>query len=150
MDKAIISTKGTTKALVMSGLVSLGTGLVIFIGILCFVVNKINSYPSYVMNRVSGKLFGVVAILGVLLIVDMLIAAVPILKSKTYVEVFENHMEGMGMQQGLKLMNFKLSNEKITNVTCNGMDIYIHTNGGKYRVTSDVKTAKEVFDYYNK
>ena len=150
MDKAIISSKGSTKALAVSALVSLGVGLVIFIGILGFVVNKINSYPSYMLGWVSGKLYGIVLMLGVLLVVDILLAAVPLLRSKTYVEVFEDHMEGMGMQQWLKLMNFKLSNDKITNVTCNGLDIYIYTNGGKYRVTTDVKTAKAVFDYYNR
>lgn len=150
MNKAIISTKGTTKALAISALVTFGMGLAFFIGALFFVVSKINSYPSYILDRVGGKLFGIVAVFGVLLIVDMLIAAAPLLRSKTYVDVFEDHLEGMGMQQGLKLINFKLSNDKIVNVTCNGVDIYIHTNGEKYRVTTDVKTAKEIFDHYNK
>ena len=150
MNQLIISTRDTTRSYIMAGLCLFALDAVLLLCIVWPAARDISCYSENLQDSIPGELKSalVFGILGC--IYTAAIGAVSILGSRTYVEVFEDHIEGVGFREGIRLMDFNLSIERITNVTYKGSDLYFHSSGEKYRVRTNARTAKEIFAHFNK
>lgn len=149
MNKPLITTAGTNKMMKVSAFVYAIAAVLFAIFIYNFFSNQIASYPKYAqeiyLQEAAGLIIFEVIICGFMLIYAAYLWAT----CRSYVNVYEDRLEGKGIQNVYQIVDFSLSYDKITNVTCTSMYIYIHTPGGKYKIVSNVQTAKEVFNYYN-
>lgn len=88
-------------------------------------------------------------ILGAIMIVEGIITGTIRNRfAETYVDCYEDKMVGQGIQN-LGVLAFSFKFNQIVNVSVDGINIYIHTNSGKYQIISDKETAMRVFDYYH-
>ena len=70
-----------------------------------------------------------------------------ILLFQTYVNVYENHIQGKGIF-GLSIRNFYLINDHINNIIKSKKSILIHSLFGKFKVIVDNKNADKLYEYF--
>ena len=140
MDGVIISTKNTNSGyrqmFISIAVMSCLLGVAIVIGGL------------FLMSQSDESSLIILPIIGAAVISEGIISGIIRNKfSQSYVECYSDKMVGQGIR-GLDVLMFNLEFDEITNVSVDGINIYIQTKSGKYQVISDKETAVQVFNYY--
>lgn len=149
MVKPVISTNGTNKVSKLSAILSGIIDVVFIIFMWNFIKSQMDSLPQSMRDDFLQESVGLIVLLIVVAGAMAIYTVYQFAICKTYVDVYEDGMKGIGIQNGYQILAFNLNYAKITNVTYAGVHIIIHTSGGKYKIVSDAITAKKVFDYYN-
>lgn len=136
MNAPLITTRDTNKASKLSAVIS---------GILdvIFAIMFISFFKDQDLEEVAGLIVLCVAVLGGLVIYTAYQFSI----CRSYVDVYEDRLEGKGIQNGYQLTDFTLSYDKITNVSCSGINVLIHTSGGNYKILTNAETSKKVYEY---
>lgn len=89
---------------------------------------------------------------------EMLSAFYHVMVSRTYANVFENRLSGIGMQ-GIQSKSFHLRSEQIAGVSISkgflniesgdSVFLVINTAAGNYKIITSAARAKEILDYYS-
>ena len=139
--KLLMTTKNSAVARRKGGMIANLILILIGLGILIF--------SFFVFDRVGVEFQSVLILFIALMILFDGIVQILILHFKTssYVDIYDDHMEGKGMQ-GLELKNFSLRNAEVNNITLSGTEINIHTNAGVFKITSNKQVADKIFNFY--
>lgn len=140
MNNVIITTKKTNLVFLITSLA--GALLTVVIGFQF--VELAEEATSRWMFSTADKFENLAVLLFVLAGVEVGFA---LLESTTFADVYSDRIVGKGMHW-LKVMEFDLTYDQITNISCRGMYLYINVSGERYRITTSVNRAKEIFDYY--
>lgn len=90
--------------------------------------------------------------------VGLLCIGISIIASKTYLEVYDDHVEGKAfLESSWNCNDFYLTYDKINNVTVGRIKnaifqfngVFIHTDSGVYKIAASTKVSSEIFRYFN-
>ena len=144
MEKILITTKGTNKKYVKLSLIAAFIPLILgnmmgLMGIALMVMSGETSGISVfcLLFGIAGAAYGVYRGFG------------SIADGKTYLEFFNNHIQGVGISNRTPT-SFNLPLAKIINITASGTMIQLHTNSEIYKVIMDTQTANKVMELYQK
>lgn len=149
MEKPILTTRETNKASKLSAIISGIIDVVFVIFVWNFFKSKMDALPAYMHDDFMKEMFGTIAVLAVMACLALIYTAYQFMICRSYVDVYEDRLVGRGIQNGYQLLDFDLSYDKITNITCSGIHLFIHTPGGKYKIVTNVQTAGEVFQFFH-
>lgn len=140
--KKLLTTKGTnTQSIVMACV-----GAIIDVIFIIWMCSFFSDLPSYQLKKMTGLM--IFEILVVLAMVLWTVRCFGVCQS--YVDVYEDRMEGKAVQNLVQIREFRLRYDQITNITYRGLNVYIHTPGGKYMIITNAATAKEIFELYSR
>lgn len=137
----LLTTKGTNTSSIVSACIC-ALADIVFIIWLCVFFSDLSDYQ---LKKMTGVLL--VAILGATVMVLFTVRQFALCRS--YVDVYEDRLEGRAIQNGFQIIEFRLRYDQITNITYMGVSVYIHISGGKYRIITNARTAKEIFELYS-
>ena len=139
--KLLMTTKNSAAARRKGGIIMNLVLILIGLGILVFSFS--------VFDKVGVEFQSVLILfIALMLLFDGIVQILLLhFKTSSYVDIYDDHMEGKGMQ-GLELKNFSLKNVEVKNITVSGMEIDIHTNAGVFKITSNKQVADKVFNLY--
>ena len=139
--RLLMTTKNSASARRKGGLIT--NLILILIGLVIFI------FSFSVFDKVGVEFKSILILFIALMILFDGIAQIFILHFKTssFVDIYDDHMEGKGMQ-GLELKNFSLRNFEINNITVSGTEIHIHSNAGIFKITTNKQVADKVFNFY--
>lgn len=148
MDKPILTTKGTSKKTKTWRILSM-TLSPVFMLLILFI--WLNSYPDYARDMIMDEYgYTIGIIIAIVIAFDLLWGLVQVAQCESYVDVYEDRMEGKGILKVIQMWPFKLDHSKIVGVACSANFLYINTQNGKYTILTDAQTAKEITEYFNK
>lgn len=137
----LLTTKGTNTQSIVGACISALVD-VVFIIWLCVFFSDLSDYQ---LKKMTGVL-----IFEILIILAMSLFTVRQFGiCQSYVDVYEDRMEGKAIQNGFQIREFRLRYDQISNITYRGLSVYIDTPGGKYRILTNARTAKEIFELYS-
>lgn len=148
MNKPILTTEGTNKMMKISAIISATAAVAVAFFIFNFFQDQLGDLPSYAQELYLEKAAGLIILEVVLCGLLLIYAAYQWATCRSYVNVYEDRLEGKGIQNIYQIVDFSLSYDKIVNVTCMNMYVYIHTAAGKYKIVTNINTAKAVYNYY--
>lgn len=151
--KPILTTRKTNKIYMITELLS---DCIITAGLSSFILIRADElYASY-WYRSEGEVLRRVGF--ILLFFGFLSMCYHVMVSRTYVDIFEDHISGSGMQ-GIQCKSFKLRFDKIADLSvskgflnlesCGGAFLVINTAAGAYKVITTDARAKEIMEYYS-
>lgn len=144
MNNPILTTRQTNKTFKLSAVISGIADVVFVVLIWTFFKSRMDALPQYMHDDFLKEAAGAIVLLTILIGAAVIYTAYQFLICRSYVDVYEDRMRGMGIQDRFHLLDFDLSRDKITNVTSSGIYVFIHTPGGKYKIVTNAVTAQEV------
>ncbi len=144
MKRVIISTKKSNTAFLIIGV----TGALVFAGAGMYFssyVSKMNPYMA-AFSKTASTASTCATLLYIVAFVEFLWT---ILSAMSYADVYEDKIVGKGLEK-FNLRDFHLDYSQITDVSYSGLNLFISTTSGKYKIITNAVKAKQVFDYYNK
>ncbi len=144
MNRVVITTKKSNKAYLIAGILV----AVLFAGFAMYLNSYIGNMSSFELafSKTASSISTCVTILYIVAFVELMWT---ILCAMSYADVYEDKIVGKGMEK-LNLRDFHLDYSQITDISYSGLNLYISTVGGKYKIITNAVKAKEVFNYYNK
>ena len=140
MSQKIMSTKGTNGRQKMAGV--FGGGAMIVASIFLF------AFAAFASKHGQSSSFTPLFMLGVVALVwGITEMALYFYWSTAYLDVYDDHMEGKGIQQ-IEVKNFYVKNSQIKNVTVSGMRVQIHSDMGEFKIVTSKKTASKIFNHF--
>ena len=149
MKQPLITTRDTNKTSRTGAIIGGVLDVLFAIFMICFIKGKADKVPSYLQDEFweasAGLIIFCVIVLGCMVIYTVYQFSI----CNSYVDVYDDHMEGKGIQNIYQIVDFNLGYDKIVSVTCSGIYLSIQTSGGKFKILTNVETAKKVYDHYN-
>lgn len=149
MNKPVISTRGTNNFAKLAALIGFIFFALIFAIIFVIIIKRVDSYPSIFRDQILKRAAVPTIAWVVISMLVLLFYALMYASCRAYVDVFEDRMEGKGIQNLYTVVDFKLDRTQIINVTYVRNQLYINAVAGKYKIITNSETAKRVFDYCN-
>lgn len=149
MNGPIITTNGTNSASKLSAIISGILNVVFAIFIISFFSKKMDAVPTSIRADVLSKMTGWIIILTVLWCAMVVYTVYQLSICRSYVDVFEDRVVGRGICNVYQVLDFSIPRNQITNVTYMKHFVFISHAGSRYKIITDAKTAKIIFDYFN-
>lgn len=135
MNQPILTTKGTNKAYLITNL--LPNFFIIALGF--FLIDK----GEEMWWKAADYNYAALIAFAIALISTF----IDVYHSTCFAEVYSDKIVGKGIQN-FQVVDFNFTYEQITNITYTGPKLYIEIVGSKYKIITNEKTSKEIFDYY--
>ena len=140
MSQKIMSTRGTNGRQKAAGVFSGGALIVASIFLFAF--------AAFASKHGQSSSFTPLFLMGVIaLIWGIAEMALYFYWSTAYLDVYDDHMEGKGIQQ-IEVKNFYVKNSQIKNITVSGMRLQIHSDAGEFKIITSKKTASKIYEYF--
>ena len=110
--------------------------------------DSLSHYSDYARELFWEEKGGNVLLVYAIFFIPDIFIILELLNCRAYVNVYEDRMEGRGIQGFYHIMDFNLKYDKIVNVSREKACLFIHTSNGKYKIYTDFKTGKQIFDYF--
>lgn len=149
MKTLLLTTRDTNKVSKISAIISGILDIVFVILAFAFFNNQQNSLPTSLRDDFVKESAGLIILVAVAFGAMIIYTAYQFVICRSYVDVYSDRVEGKGIQNVYQVIDFSLSYDKITNITCAGIYVHIHTAGGQYKILTNAETAKKVYEYYN-
>lgn len=141
MNNIVYTTKKTNVAYLIAGIVE--SLVYAGIGIYCLQLKE---------DMLSSWQFDYANTLGIASVFSFISAFINLLyklmSSSTFADIYCDKIVGKGLRQ-LIATDFDLSFQQITDISYTGRFLNINTAAGKYKIVTNAKRAKEIFDHYN-
>lgn len=147
MNTPILTTRDTNKISKVFAIISGILDILFAVFILNFFKKRIDAVPGYMRDDYTEAISGLIALVAIALAASLFYAAYQFVICRSYVDVYENRLEGKGIQNVYQIVDFNLSYDNITSVTCRGLYIHIQTPGGKFKILSNAETAQKVYSH---
>ncbi len=147
MNTPILTTRDTNKISKVFAIISGILDIVLAAFVFSFFKKRIDSVPYYMQDAYTEEISGFIGFAAIAFIAAIFYSVYQFVICRSYVDVYENRLEGKGIQNVYQIVDFNLSYDNITSVTCRGPYLNIQTPGSKYKILTNVKTAQKVYSH---